>query len=115
MQAIVPLSPGSRASAPMEKRFARRSIAHIRLSDVFLVWLFVRYCPLLITMQPAYAVEGRNLVTLRQSRIVEHGFGEVINNTAERHDGLADVDQLARVFPDDMNAQHLARIAMEDQ
>jgi hypothetical protein len=31
MQTIVPLSPGSRASAPMEKRFARRSIAHIRL------------------------------------------------------------------------------------
>src|SRR5215469_1657115 len=66
-------------------------------------------------MQPSETVEGRRLVALRQRWIVEDRGDEVVHGSIERHDGLPDVDQLACAFADDVDAEHLAGVAMEDE
>ena len=46
------------------------------------------------------------LVALGQRGIVEHGVDEVVERSAERHDCLSDVQQLAGAFPDNVDAQN---------
>ncbi len=69
----------------------------------------------LVAVQAAEAVEGRGFVALGESGVVEDGVDEVVDGAAEDHDGLADVDQLAGAFADDVHAEHLARVAVEDE
>ena len=66
-------------------------------------------------MQASKAIEGRHLVALRQRRIVEDRIDEIVHRAAQRHDGLADVDQFAGAFADNVDAQHLARVTVKDQ
>ena len=66
-------------------------------------------------MQAAETVERRGLVALGERRVVEDGVHEVVHRAAERHDRLADVQQLAGALADDVHAEDLARLAVEDQ
>jgi len=68
-----------------------------------------------LAVQAAEAVKCRHLVALRQGRIVEDSFDEVVYRPAEGHHCLADVDQFAGAFTDDVDAQHFSGVAMEDK
>src|SRR6266436_1216746 len=61
------------------------------------------------------AVEGRHFVAFCQCGVIEHRVDEVVDRAAERQNCLADVDQLARPFADDVDAEQLAGLAMKDQ
>src|ERR1700733_507505 len=61
------------------------------------------------------AVKGGSLVALSQRGIVEHCIDEVVYCPAQRHDRLADVDQLCRSLADDVDAENGPVFAMEDQ
>src|SRR5665213_4404765 len=61
-----------------------------------------------------HAVERGHFVTLRQRRVVEHRLHEIFQLATERHHRLADVQQLARSFADDMHAQNRMRLAMKN-
>src|SRR5579862_6515218 len=65
--------------------------------------------------QPVDAIEGGGLVALGQGWIVEYRVDEVVEIAVERHDRLADMDELRRALADDVHAEHLARFAVEDQ
>jgi hypothetical protein len=65
--------------------------------------------------EPVHPVKRRDLVAFGQCRVVEHGFDEVVDLAAERQYRLADVDQLARTFADDVNAEQLAGLGVEYQ
>ena len=65
--------------------------------------------------EPVDAVERRHFVALRQGRIIEHGVDEVVDFTVERQHRLTDVDQLARPFADDVDAEQLAGLAVKYQ
>src|SRR6185436_15141425 len=56
-----------------------------------------------------------DLVALGERRIVEDVIDEVAHRTSERHHGLADVYELGRAFADDVDAQDLPRLLMEEQ
>src|SRR6266496_4284542 len=60
------------------------------------------------------AVEGGLFVALRQSRVIEHRVDEVVHGSLQHHHRLAYVKQLGGAFADDVDAQDLARLAMED-
>src|SRR5882757_8507409 len=66
------------------------------------------------TSEPVDAVIRRRLVTLGERGIVEDRIDEVIERAAEHHNGLADVQELAGAFADDVDAKQMARLAMED-
>ena len=53
------------------------------------------------------AVERRRLIAFGQSRIVEDRIDEIVDRTPEDHHRLADVQQLAGAFADDMHAEQL--------
>src|SRR6266446_6062824 len=65
--------------------------------------------------QPVDAVEGRHFVAFRQGGVIEHRVDEVVYRSAEREHRLADVDQLAGTFADDVDAEQLAGLAVKDQ
>src|SRR5664279_2356648 len=80
-------------------------------------WRALRCCvpsALLKPHQLVDTVECGYLVTLRQSRIVEHRLHEVIDSAFQNHHRLADVQQFGGPFADDVHAQNLARLPMED-
>ncbi len=60
-------------------------------------------------------VERRHFVALGHRGVVEHRVAEVVDRAAERHHGLADVDDLGGRFADHVHAEQLARFAMEQQ
>ncbi len=66
-------------------------------------------------MEAAEAIESGHFVALGQCRIVEDGVDEVVDCAAEGHDGLADVNQLGGAFADDVHAEDLAGVAVEDE
>ena len=66
-------------------------------------------------MQAAQAIEGGHLVALGEGGVVEDGVDEVVHRAAQGHHRLADVDQLAGALADNVHAQHLAGVAMEDE
>src|ERR1043166_6401294 len=60
------------------------------------------------------AVEGGGLVALGERRVVEDRVDEVVNRALQGHHGLADVQNLGRALADDVDAEYLARLAVED-
>ena len=56
------------------------------------------------SVQAAKAVERRSFIALGERRVVEDGVDEVIDGAAKDHDRLADVDQFAGAFADDVDA-----------
>src|ERR1700730_7224729 len=64
--------------------------------------------------EPIDAVEGRHFVAFRQGGVVEHRVDEVVDRPAERQHCLTDVDQLACPLADDVDAEHLAGLAVKD-
>src|SRR6266581_4080513 len=69
----------------------------------------------LIAIETADAVEGGRFVAFGEGWVIEDRVDEVVNGTAKDHDRLADVDQFRRALAKDVNAEDLARIAMEDE
>src|SRR6185437_10949275 len=65
--------------------------------------------------QAVQTVEGRGFVTFRQGRIVEDRIDKIVDGCIQRHYSLANVDQLAGAFADDVHAKQVARFAMEDE
>src|SRR5713226_9372004 len=61
------------------------------------------------------AVERGVLVTLRERRIVENGIDEIVNFAAERKDCLPDMHQFNGALANNVNAEQLTAIAMEQQ
>src|SRR6202011_1973474 len=60
------------------------------------------------------AVKRGRFVTLGQSRVIENGIDEIFRRAAEDHNRLADVNEFASSFSDDMNAQNFLCFAMKD-
>ena len=50
-----------------------------------------------------------------ERRVIEDRVDEVVDVPSEHHDGLADVHEFAGPFADDVDAQDLARFAVEDE
>ena len=69
----------------------------------------------LVAVEAADAVEGGDLVALGEGGVVEDGVDEVLDGAAEGHDGLADVDEFCGAFADDVDAEDLAGVAVEDE
>src|SRR5215469_8670248 len=69
----------------------------------------------LVPMQTPETVERRRLVTLGQGGVVENRLDKVVDGASQGHDRLADVHQFAGSFADDVYAQNLARVAVEDE
>src|SRR5262245_56963274 len=59
--------------------------------------------------------EGGHLVTLGERRIVEDVVDKISHGARERHHGLPDVHQLSRTLTDDVDAQQLARLLVEEE
>ena len=59
--------------------------------------------PLVSSAETVNTVERGGLITFSQGGIVEHVVDEILHSAFERHDGLPDVDEFARTFPDNMN------------
>src|SRR5579859_2527756 len=66
-------------------------------------------------MQAADTIESGNLITLGKRGVVEHGLDEVVDIAAQGHYRLPDVHQFAGALADDVDAEDLAGIAMEDE
>src|SRR5262249_12321647 len=60
-------------------------------------------------------IERRHLVAFGQGRVVEHRIDEIVDLAAARQYRLADVDQLARPFADDVDAEQLPGLAVKNQ
>src|SRR6185437_8095957 len=60
-------------------------------------------------------IEGRHFVALRQRRIVKDRLDEVIQFAAKHHHRLADMQQLACTFADDVHAKNRVVLAVENQ
>src|SRR5205823_3272372 len=69
----------------------------------------------LLLLQLVQPIERRNLVRLRERRIVEHAVAEVLHRPAQRHHRLPDVHDLRRALADHVDAEDLQRLRMEDQ
>ncbi len=63
--------------------------------------------------EPVQSIQGSSLAALGKRREIEHRIGEIIDGTAMRHERLADVDQFACTFTNDVDAQQLAGIGAE--
>src|ERR1017187_1326937 len=84
-------------------------------SDNVTPTVFAIATPLIELAYPVQPVERRDFIAFRQGGIVEHRIHEVLQLSAQRHHRLANVQQLAGAFADDMHAQDRMRLAMEDQ
>ena len=71
--------------------------------------------PSLIPIEASDAVECGGLVALGEGGIVKNCIDEVVNRSAKRHNGLADMNELRSSLADDVNAEDLARVTVEDQ
>src|SRR6476659_8996659 len=60
------------------------------------------------------AVKRCRLVGFGKRGVVEYRVDEVIEFAAKRHDRLSNVQQLAGPFSDDVHAEQVACLAMED-
>src|SRR6266852_1269731 len=60
-------------------------------------------------------VEGGGLVAFRQRRVVEDGVREILDGALKREISLPDVEQLGRASSDDVHAQQLFGIGIENQ
>src|SRR3569623_2354377 len=60
-------------------------------------------------------VDGGDLVGLREGRVVEGVLDEVVDGAAEVEDGLSDMYELGGAFADDVCAEELAALEVEDQ
>src|ERR1039457_7267631 len=69
----------------------------------------------LVAIETANAIEGGRFVAFSEGWVVEDGVDEVVNGTAQDHDRLADVDKFRCALTNDMNAEDLARVAMENE
>src|SRR5258708_21419946 len=69
----------------------------------------------LVAIETANAIEGGRLVAFGEGWVVEDGVDEVVNGTAQDHDRLADVNQFSCALADDVNAEDLAGVAMENE
>jgi hypothetical protein len=65
--------------------------------------------------EPVDPIERRGLVALRQRGVVEDRIDEVVNLATESQDGLPDVHELGGLGADDMNAQRLAALTVENE
>src|ERR1700733_6637301 len=81
--------------------------------------------PMVLPMRPPYslvrrpgkpvdAVERGSLVALGKGGVIEHRINKVVQCTAERHNSLADVQQFAGALADDVHAQQVSCLAMEN-
>src|SRR5207249_7552807 len=61
------------------------------------------------------AVKGCSLVAFGQGRIIEDRVHEVFDRAFQDEDRLADVEKLGRAVANDVNAQQLLGLAMEDE
>src|SRR6266478_2165127 len=104
---FAPLNPSYASAGASERRFARE-VMNSGGSGSF-------YHPLFKDAEPVGAVECRHLIAFRQGRVIEYRVDEVIDLAAERQYRLADVNQLARAFADDVDAEQLAGLAVEYQ
>src|SRR5262249_27473103 len=59
------------------------------------------------------AVQSRDLVSLRERRVVERRVPKVIDGGAQGENRLTDVDDLGRAFPDRMHAEDAPRVRIE--
>ena len=62
---------------------------------------------------PIHTVEGGDLVTFRQRRVVEDRIDEIIDLAMKVHDGLTDVNQFRGSFADDVNTQQMSGVSMK--
>ena len=60
-------------------------------------------------------VQGRELVEVAQRGVVEAGVEEEVRTAAGSERDQADMDDLGRLFADDVDAQELHVVALEDQ
>src|SRR5581483_733724 len=68
-----------------------------------------------LRLELVHRVECRDLVALRERRVVEHRVDEVVEPALEDQHRLADVDQLGRSVADGMHADEAAVVAPEDE
>ena len=66
----------------------------------------------LAAVQP---VQGGDLACLRQGRIVEDGVAQILDRSAVVDEDLADVDELRRALPGDVDPEELACLPMEQE
>src|SRR5579872_4040245 len=69
----------------------------------------------LVAVQAAEAVEGGGFVALGEGGIVEDGIDEVFDGAAHDHDCLANVNEFAGTFANDVDAEDFAGVFMKDQ
>ena len=60
-------------------------------------------------------IQRRDLVRLGQRRVVEDVVDEVIDGSIERHDGLADVDQLGGAGADGVHAEDRVIVLVDQE
>ena len=73
-------------------------------------------CPLRLKYaETVDAVERRYFVAFCQRRIIEYGLDKIIDFSTERQHRLTDMDQFAGPLADDVSAEQLAGLAVEDQ
>src|SRR6202051_242161 len=64
--------------------------------------------------KPVDAVKCGSLIALGKGGVIEHRIDEVVQCTAEGHDGLPDVQQLAGALAYDMHSQEMPCLAMKN-
>src|ERR1700761_364550 len=64
--------------------------------------------------KPVNAVKCGSFVALGKGGVIEHRIDEVVQRTAEGHDGLPNVQQFAGALAEDVHAQKMPRLAMKD-
>src|SRR5260370_33764498 len=67
------------------------------------------------TRELVHAVERRGLVAFGQRRVIESRLANIVDLAIKNQHALPDVQQLRRAFAENVNAQQLARLAMEDE
>ena len=65
--------------------------------------------------QPVYPIKRRRLLALRQRGIVKHGIHIITHLAAKGHNRLPNVNLFAGALANDVHAQQLARLIMENE
>src|SRR6185312_8749993 len=108
------LGAGNILSAPMSV-WSTTSPALTRSDNITPTILAIIPALLLELRHAVEAVERGHFITFREGWIVEDRIDEVVQRSAESHDGLPDVQQLAGALADDVHAEQRVRLAMEDE
>ena len=64
-------------------------------------------------MQPIQSIEGCGPRALGHGGVIEDVMDKVLDRSSEGEDRLADVNQLCRAGPNDMDAQQYVRLSMK--